>query len=62
LQRKPPSDSELIAVGLAKTDKYKYMVTCYADTSFHIWSTKGELLHTVDTKLMNNNYLAVSPW
>jgi transducin beta-like protein 2 len=35
-------------------------MTCSKDTTINIWDIKGDILGTVDTLLMNNNYAAIS--
>eukprot|EP00052_Salpingoeca_macrocollata_P023175 m.203456 g.203456 ORF g.203456 m.203456 type:complete len:303 (-) comp21977_c14_seq1:44-952(-) len=58
---KARSTADLVAAGFAATEKYKYLMTCYADTSLHLWSVKGELLQTLDTQKISNSHAAVSP-
>jgi len=37
-----------------------FIMTCSSDTIIKIWNIKGEVLDTIDTKLMNNGYAAIS--
>ena len=49
---------DLINIGLSCSGKF--IMTCSRDTIVNIWNTKGDILGTIDTKLMNNNYACVS--
>ena len=53
--------NHIIAVGVAGNETYKYIMTCYHHTLLKIWRLKGDLLATVDSKLISNHHAAVSP-
>ncbi len=50
--------TELINIGLSCNGKF--IMTCSRDTIVNVWSIKGEILDTIDTKLMKNTYASVS--
>lgn len=51
--------SDLISIGLSCNAKF--LMTCSKDTTINIWNPKGEILGTIDTRLMSNAFAAVSP-
>ncbi|XP_072047301.1 transducin beta-like protein 2 [Amphiura filiformis] len=55
------SSQDIINIGLGSNSNGSFVMTAYRDTTIHIWDTKGEILATLDTHHMNNNYAAVSP-
>lgn len=50
--------TDLINIGLSCNAKF--IMTCSNDTSIYIWDLKGEILGSVDTKMMNNSFAQVS--
>uniref|UniRef100_K1Q541 Transducin beta-like protein 2 n=1 Tax=Magallana gigas TaxID=29159 RepID=K1Q541_MAGGI len=50
---------DIIYIGIASNGKF--IMTCSSDTTLMIWSIKGDVLETIDTRQMNNSFGAVSP-
>ncbi|XP_038058199.1 transducin beta-like protein 2 [Patiria miniata] len=53
--------SDIINIGLGSHAHGSFVMTAYKDTTIHIWDVKGDILQTIDTHHMSNNYAAVSP-
>ncbi|XP_002732961.1 transducin beta-like protein 2, partial [Saccoglossus kowalevskii] len=53
------NERDIINIGIASNGKY--MMTASADTTILIWDLKGEIIATINTNQMTNNYVAVSP-
>ncbi|KAK3084303.1 hypothetical protein FSP39_011349, partial [Pinctada imbricata] len=51
--------ADIICIGVASNGRF--IMSCSSDTTIIIWSIKGEVLATIDTRQMNNSYGAVSP-
>lgn len=51
--------TDLINIGISCNAKF--IMSCSSDTSINIWDLKGEKLSSIDTKMMNNSFAAVSP-
>lgn len=51
--------ADIIYIGIASNGKF--IMTCSSDTTLMIWSIKGDVLETIDTRQMNNSFGAVSP-
>ncbi|XP_077995758.1 transducin beta-like protein 2 [Glandiceps talaboti] len=52
-------ERDIINIGIASNGKY--MMTAASDTTILIWDLKGEVIATINTNQMHNNYAAVSP-
>jgi len=50
--------ADLINIGISCNAKF--IMTSSRDTTIHIWDLKGDILGTIDTKMMTNSYAAVS--
>ncbi|XP_022109650.1 transducin beta-like protein 2 [Acanthaster planci] len=53
--------TDIINIGLGSHAHGSFVMTAYKDTTIHIWDVRGEVLQTIDTHHMSNNYAAVSP-
>jgi hypothetical protein len=42
-------------------DNAQFILTCDEATMLKIWSLKGQVIETIDTKQMKNNCMAISP-
>ncbi|XP_070571876.1 transducin beta-like protein 2 [Ptychodera flava] len=51
--------TDIINIGIASNGKF--MMTASNDTTILLWDLKGEILSTINTNQMHNNYCAVSP-
>ncbi|XP_030847807.1 transducin beta-like protein 2 [Strongylocentrotus purpuratus] len=54
-------DQDILSIGVGSNASGSFIMVAYTDTTIQIWNTKGEVLASVDTHHMNNNYAAVSP-
>lgn len=50
--------ADLINIGISCNAKF--IMTASRDTSINIWDLKGDVLGSIDTKMMNNSFAAVS--
>ncbi|XP_048767458.2 transducin beta-like protein 2 [Ostrea edulis] len=51
--------ADIIYIGIASNGKF--IMTCSSDTTIMIWSIKGDVFDSIDTRQMNNSFGAVSP-
>lgn len=54
-------DQDILSIGVGSNANGSFIMTAYTDTTVQVWSTKGEVVATLDTHHMTNNYAAVSP-
>ncbi|KAK6192688.1 hypothetical protein SNE40_004117 [Patella caerulea] len=48
-------------IGLAIASNGKFIMTCFDDTKIILWNIKGEVIDTIDTRMMHNYYATISP-
>ncbi|XP_033627085.1 transducin beta-like protein 2 [Asterias rubens] len=53
--------TDIINIGLGSHAHGSFVMMAYKDTTIQICDVKGEILQSIDTHHMNNNYAAVSP-
>ncbi|XP_071499915.1 transducin beta-like protein 2 [Diadema antillarum] len=54
-------DQDILSIGIGSNASGSFVMIAYRDTTIQILNTKGEILATLDTHHMSNNYAAVSP-